>query len=1761
MSKRLKSFHKLFFIVIFSILFSGVIGSSNSPELPEKIAPELEQIESLPRRTKPAELNIEVTKIKSEPLEEVYIDRENKNIYVDFSKKREQVLRGVRNAEDLEKKYNLVISENIQSSGEIVGKGRTKMATNPQVMNYEMAELDGKKMLKISYENEPEKLYIQVQEQNTNIVAKIYSLNISKSEVVPLADSADTVFNISNTLTSITIPAQLKTDTKESFGGKLTITEKGDKSGLGKDQIVPGIAIGIREARGVITEGWAKPTPILTLNPITIRRRLPIYTRYRVHDEKGNELGNGREINIEIEFTDYSVRSVVKNSSEIVEILKYLHQSPGPKTVTFLGYPKVVNDGTKKALETLESKISFNISKLEMSKALELKGTNTKIILKPAPNYEEGRADNQLAIFPLRAHRDQGKPGHLHFPDGDPVYHTFPNIIIEDKPLVEELKLGIIDGFNLYDSIKFTKNGVNNTEGIALTSNTKYYLSSPEEVDRFKLNNGEDIFMDSDGNTSTPKQIEVISGGKTLKIAIQYINRYPVIKILNENLNEISGIDFTINFKHFEGNLQKTDYILIINIKNDIKTKDFEIIKNISELILNDKGVEESRTWLEMQQLNQSENMFPVISIDTHEKWVLKTTSPLNPTANRGYATLQLGLDTLKIPVNIRETPYQNVDKFFVYDRGDMTNRNLAIGGYTTEAAGGRNNKVRVDFQIELSEDNLKTIKEFAKKESETPASNQYGKKIITIPYATSGNHHFLHTVKGIREGTQENKIFNINENNIIDEIPFPQIKFLLEDNLENIIPKSIDLTFKDPVPKSNINLTNLKGTFDISKVGDKIANNMPLSIDNPPSLNINSVSISEEWKGFTLIPEVHEIDLYLNGSYKQTINSTLSGHLSKGIVIESSDNKYSLIKGQLSPIAIGIEKWDLGNKEDIIELRHKNIQGRIVARDIYKIKLQAIDINNYLENELILDSENDKTIKITGLETELKIIELGSVGLKNYDKDLTVFSPHEDGIKITLPETNVTLKSETGKEISGKIRFEDKSSEIKNPNQSKKVIFEVVSGEIEESEDEDNPKFYIGDIRDKIKIELGENKNSIVDTLKLEWRPKSDELEGGFYKYSVTLGKLIIKTSDIDSFAGPKRFIFPGKLRMDELSNYWKGTTTKEWINLTPIMSVTNRSGKMQEKFEVNKEDLNSFKEDWGVRYKPNLSSTGLFDKDGLIEAYGFFQDETGESTQISTSSLPSDLPKIMNRGSTFGKPDADSLKLLITQTGKNPAKVVKPNEIDKTKDPSKEWLESSVGVRLTLKALEGMKTILENNPTKDIVIFTAQGSKDRGRLSMYINQFKADTNGKLIDNNSLSDPKPIKAEVAYVNYPDIVLIRSYKKTLASFKVGNTYLDKSIIKIKDNNLIEPLPEGVTKTSFDSEALMGLSSMHEIEITLPSGEIKKFETSFTGFLETGGISLKSGDSTAELHIRYKGKNETEFWLENIVGNQKYENIKIKHINLEYNQVIREHTLNLEIEGKTVTATENNKLELSISARYNPIDGQLNSSPIIISETGTKFPTEVLDLKLIAGKYPTFPDEEDIYISYMDGGIRKEIKIDGVQDLNLPKTKIRFSKKENELIIKPLKWTHNATDEFILLYKNLNTNKIEKSYDIDIICPEFFVAYSGCLDFGRISKYTDKDTKAQAEITLEYNTKDILPSYSLDIFSDDNPKVDNFNMSNRLYLDDEKNILIDELKLIDNEENETNIRKLLLEGILKKENLRNVNSGNYQKTIQILIHIK
>ncbi|MGL6167256.1 MAG: hypothetical protein ACRC0Y_03085, partial [Fusobacteriaceae bacterium] len=184
MSINLKSFQKLFFIIFFSVISLSLMCSDELVHLPNKIGPELEKIEALPRRTKPAELNIEVTKIKSEVLNEVYIDRKSKNIYVDFSQKKAKTLKNVKTIEDLENKYNLVVTETLKSSGLVKGKQKNKIMDNPPVMKYELVTFEGDKVLKIPFENEPQKLYITVEESASKNIVKVYSLDIKNSNIV-----------------------------------------------------------------------------------------------------------------------------------------------------------------------------------------------------------------------------------------------------------------------------------------------------------------------------------------------------------------------------------------------------------------------------------------------------------------------------------------------------------------------------------------------------------------------------------------------------------------------------------------------------------------------------------------------------------------------------------------------------------------------------------------------------------------------------------------------------------------------------------------------------------------------------------------------------------------------------------------------------------------------------------------------------------------------------------------------------------------------------------------------------------------------------------------------------------------------------------------------------------------------------------------------------------------------------------------------------------------------------------------------------------------------------------------------------------------------------------------------------------------------------------------------------------------------------------------------------------------------------------------
>lgn len=180
MNKKLKSYHKLFFTILFSILFFNLIGSENNPNLSDKIAPELERIEALPRRTKPAELNIEVTKLKSETLDSIYFSPKEKALYIDFSK--------YYNADNFKNidtnRYELFISDKIENAAFVnSGNNRKQIYKSRETVqerySHKMVYKNNKKLLMIEniQDSSPKNLYLGIFDKNTNQVVKVFKAN------------------------------------------------------------------------------------------------------------------------------------------------------------------------------------------------------------------------------------------------------------------------------------------------------------------------------------------------------------------------------------------------------------------------------------------------------------------------------------------------------------------------------------------------------------------------------------------------------------------------------------------------------------------------------------------------------------------------------------------------------------------------------------------------------------------------------------------------------------------------------------------------------------------------------------------------------------------------------------------------------------------------------------------------------------------------------------------------------------------------------------------------------------------------------------------------------------------------------------------------------------------------------------------------------------------------------------------------------------------------------------------------------------------------------------------------------------------------------------------------------------------------------------------------------------------------------------------------------------------------------------------------
>lgn len=110
---------------------------------------------SAPKIYKPAEMNIEVTKIKTKSTD-MYIDKVNKKIYKEFEDIKERTTKKTLYVTtSLERKNKKIVSD----------------------LEYEILEYNGKKILAIDYENEPNEIYLWIIENDS--IKNIYKGNLT----------------------------------------------------------------------------------------------------------------------------------------------------------------------------------------------------------------------------------------------------------------------------------------------------------------------------------------------------------------------------------------------------------------------------------------------------------------------------------------------------------------------------------------------------------------------------------------------------------------------------------------------------------------------------------------------------------------------------------------------------------------------------------------------------------------------------------------------------------------------------------------------------------------------------------------------------------------------------------------------------------------------------------------------------------------------------------------------------------------------------------------------------------------------------------------------------------------------------------------------------------------------------------------------------------------------------------------------------------------------------------------------------------------------------------------------------------------------------------------------------------------------------------------------------------------------------------------------------------------------------------------------
>lgn len=181
-----------FFVGLF-FLITTVSSSHFSPKN------EIKTIETIPRKSH-STLDIEITKIKSQYIPGI-LDKENKNITIDFSniKNKKQSKMTIE-----ESNFSLFVTNSLDN---LSSYSSNKSKVNKKIFPKYNFEKINDKVIKINFEEQPEKLYLIVLNKNTNNIQNIFKVNVEESNLTTITSRnifiSNPIYLTNNTSTNL----------------------------------------------------------------------------------------------------------------------------------------------------------------------------------------------------------------------------------------------------------------------------------------------------------------------------------------------------------------------------------------------------------------------------------------------------------------------------------------------------------------------------------------------------------------------------------------------------------------------------------------------------------------------------------------------------------------------------------------------------------------------------------------------------------------------------------------------------------------------------------------------------------------------------------------------------------------------------------------------------------------------------------------------------------------------------------------------------------------------------------------------------------------------------------------------------------------------------------------------------------------------------------------------------------------------------------------------------------------------------------------------------------------------------------------------------------------------------------------------------------------------------------------------------------------------------------------------------------------------